>query len=262
MARNHKILVSAEKGGVGKTTVSVNLAVKLQLMGYDVLLVDYDTTNPSDGFYLGLEDANVGLREVLSGRSSLQNAIIVHSPSGLHVLPGTVVNRGFLPKSMQVGKLMSDIDKLNYDFIVIDSAPGVLVEETIPARVNEALVIATCTTSACISAVRLAHFYDKMSLRHNLVLNKVKNTRYELNRREIEEMYGEGSIAQLPDDEAVVISEAEHIPIVMRKPSAPFSREMTGLAKHFGTSVNPRYSSGEGEKGILARIAEFFRRIF
>ena len=52
LGKPYIIGISSQKGGVGKTTISVNLAVALKTLGYKVLLVDSDTTNPSVGSIL------------------------------------------------------------------------------------------------------------------------------------------------------------------------------------------------------------------
>ena len=52
----HKILIASGKGGVGKSTVSVNLARALKIMGYSVGLLDADITGPNIPKLLGIED--------------------------------------------------------------------------------------------------------------------------------------------------------------------------------------------------------------
>ena len=58
----HQIIgVMSQKGGVGKTTIAVNLAVMLRLKGYETLIVDLDTSNPSVGIHLGMHESEDGL---------------------------------------------------------------------------------------------------------------------------------------------------------------------------------------------------------
>lgn len=111
MANPYLIGVSSQKGGVGKTTISVNLSVALKSFNYKVLLIDSDTSNPSIGFHMGLEKANIGYRDVVYGRADLEDAVAVHGATGLHVLPGTINAKHFSPTSANIEKLANRIKR-------------------------------------------------------------------------------------------------------------------------------------------------------
>ncbi|KAF5410374.1 MAG: Iron-sulfur cluster carrier protein [Candidatus Methanogasteraceae archaeon] len=59
----HKIMVMSGKGGVGKTTVSVNLALTLAAKGYEVGILDADIHGPNVPKMLGIEDARPEVSE-------------------------------------------------------------------------------------------------------------------------------------------------------------------------------------------------------
>jgi MinD-like ATPase involved in chromosome partitioning or flagellar assembly len=235
--------VSSQKGGVGKTTVSVNLAAALKLLKNKVLLIDTDTTNPSIGFHLGLERANIGYRDVLYGTAELEDAIAIHAATGLHVLPGTVNTKHFSPSPGNIDKLGMKIKKGNYDFVIFDTAPGFL-EEDLSKYYNEALILTTPEMSACTSSLRLAHRYDEIQVKHNLVVNRIRNRRYEISLGEIEEIYGRKIRGAIPEDEVVPISISEHIPAYITSPNSKFSISIKGVAR--------KYASGEYSRPTTA----------
>ena len=80
-----KICITLSKGGVGKTTTSVNLSAGLAMAGYKVLLVDTDTQGQS-AYMLG-KKPNAGLTELLTGELSQEEAII-SARNNLWVLSG------------------------------------------------------------------------------------------------------------------------------------------------------------------------------
>ena len=119
----HKLIVLSGKGGVGKSTVAVNLALALTLEGKSVGLLDVDIHGPSVPAMLGLEGATP-----LSKGSSL----LPVQKGGLKVmsigflLPGpdeAVIWRG--PMKMNViRQFLMDVEWGDLDYLIIDSPPG------------------------------------------------------------------------------------------------------------------------------------------
>ena len=119
----HKIMVLSGKGGVGKSTVAVNLAVSLALAGKRVGLLDVDVHGPSIPKMLGLDDAKVQVEH---------GAILPVEKAGLKVMSigfllqnsdDAVIWRG--PMKMGVIKqFLQDVDWGDLDYLIIDSPPG------------------------------------------------------------------------------------------------------------------------------------------
>lgn len=120
------IAVNAGKGGVGKSTVSANLAVSLKKMGYRVGILDADIMGPSIPIMFNVEDGQPGVYEK-EGKAvmlPLENYGIKILSLGFFVKPdqalmwrGSMINNAF-------NQLMKDADWGNLDFLVIDMPPG------------------------------------------------------------------------------------------------------------------------------------------
>ncbi len=119
----HKIVVLSGKGGVGKSTVAVNLAISLSLAGKKVGLLDVDIHGPSIPTMLGLVNAGV--------QTDGQNLLPVEI-GGLKVMSvgflldnrdSAVIWRG--PMKMGViEQLLRDVKWGELDYLIIDSPPG------------------------------------------------------------------------------------------------------------------------------------------
>lgn len=240
----YAIRVSSQKGGVGKTTIAVNLATALKLLNYKVLLVDADHTNPSIGFHMGFDQVNEGFMDVLNKKVSAKSVIITHAPTGLHVLPGKIGATAKIPTSNGMKDILLALKKESYDFIIFDTAPGFFPEPASYMRsYNEAIIVTTPDMSSCTSAIRLASRYDKVGVKHSLIVNRIKNKGFEVTLREIEESYNGVMTGTIPDDDIVPLSISERIPAYLVSPNSRFSKQISKATRRYGAKVGGGYIS-------------------
>jgi flagellar biosynthesis protein FlhG len=120
-----KIVVSAGKGGVGTTTVAVNLAVSLGRLGCRTILVDADLSGADATWLCGLESAET-IADVLSGRRNVYE-VLRPGPSGIQVAPG-VWSPAAMPDCSPAGqqRLLRQLDGLgrHADWVILDAGCG------------------------------------------------------------------------------------------------------------------------------------------
>jgi len=120
----HQILVLSGKGGVGKSTVAVNLAVSLALAGKKVGLLDIDIHGPSIPKILNLEGKSLQAEgDVILPVEMAENLKVMSIGFLLRASNDAVIWRGPM-KYQMIKKFLKDVDWGGLDFLVVDSPPG------------------------------------------------------------------------------------------------------------------------------------------
>lgn len=162
--------VTGGKGGVGKSTVTVNLAVELSRRGRKVLLCDLD---------LGLANADVMLRvpttstlvDVISGRAELADCIST-GPEGVHLIAGGSGELGW--GDSDAGRREQLLEGLrilgaDYDVILCDGAAGIGGDVLgFAAAADRVLLVTTGDAPALTDAYGLLKALDAYALREDL----------------------------------------------------------------------------------------------
>jgi len=144
--------VANQKGGVGKTTTSVNLGAALAELGFRVLVIDLDPQgNATTGLGIDARNFELSMYDVLMRDASLEDCVEPTSMKNLFVAPATIALAGaeieLVPAFSRELKLKRSIESVidDFDYILIDCPPSLgLITVNALAAADEVLVPIQC----------------------------------------------------------------------------------------------------------------------
>jgi len=164
----HKILVMSNKGGVGKSTVAVNLALRLTIKGMRVGLLDIDIHGPCIPKLLGLEDMHlVGDGKKIQPVSYTTNLKVVSMGFLIGDKESPVIWRGPI-KMKAIQQFLEDVEWGMLDFLIIDSPPGTGDEPLSIAQlikdIDGVIIVTTPQEVALLDSRKAVNFAKKLNI--------------------------------------------------------------------------------------------------
>lgn len=231
MSNGRIIGLISGKGGVGKTSMCVNLGMALKQEGAEVTVVDTDFSASNLGVYLGRYDHPVKIQEVLNGDADPSSAIFRH-PTGLKVISASNKLNDVEPNTEKLKEVLEAAAEES-DYVLVDCPPGLnrTVESIIDAC-EEIMIVTTPTQTAGINAAQVVEKIKQMRQPVlGSVLNMVEDSpEMELIEREVEMMTESHIIAQIPYDSEMKKSLFDNQPLVLYEPLSEAAIEIRKLA--------------------------------
>ena len=258
--RNGRVFtVFSPKGGVGKTTMAVNLGLALSLGGSRVCVLDLDLAFGDVAITLQLIPQHTIAEAVDSEHDldfSMIQTLLTSHPSGLMILAAPTHPEGRDRVSASLVRRVIQTLRHNFDYLVIDTPPG-FDDQVLGAfdETDECIIVATLdvptikNTKVAIETLDLLHLVP--SNRH-LVLNRA-DEEVGLAKVNVEEILGMKVSVSLPSATAVANATNHGQPIVLSKPEHPVSRAINALAREV---VGELVSAGSGapvKRGLFRR---------
>ena len=236
------LAVTSGKGGVGKTSTSVNLAIALVALGKRVIVLDADLGLANVEVLLGL-NSYYNLQHVIDGEKTIMQ-ILVKGPGGIEIVPGTSGLAKLADLSGHARQnVLSGLRELQEksDYVIIDTMAGIGQNAIrFAAAADEILVITTPEPSAIVDAYATIKtiFQIREDALFRLVVNmsgseeQASAVRAKLSR--VAQQYLGVSLnymGAIPRDFAVSQGVMQTHPFILRFPNCQAARAMQALAQ-------------------------------
>ncbi len=249
------IAVSGGKGGVGKTTISVNVSMMLAKMGKRVMLFDADLGLANIDVQLGIKP-RLTISDVLKGKASL-NEICVTGPSGIKIIPGASGVHGLADlDTIQSVELIRSFSAMaeDIDYMLVDVAAGISRQVIQFTHASQNILLVICNDpSSIIDSYAVTKILHQMHNRQHfgVIINKVKSMKegYDvfLGFQETASRFLNANIeyvGYVPSDDYINIAAREHTPVVSKYPFSPASIAFNELAKGISIWANENKNMG------------------
>ncbi len=240
--RGRVITVSSGKGGVGKTNISVNLAIALASKGRSVCVFDADTSLANVNILLDIRPVHT-LEQLLDG-SRIIDEVLVKGPGGISIVPAASGIAEFANLTIEQQKILLDaltVLENRFEYLIIDTAAGISENViTFLQATEQCLLIVTPEPTSLTDAFALMkamHKRDCQSKSH-ILTNMVDNylSSVDLYKRlsgaalrylQTELNY----LDYIPRDDYLRLSVQRQIPVTIGYPSSQASYRFHALAE-------------------------------
>jgi ATP-binding protein involved in chromosome partitioning len=237
------VAVASGKGGVGKSTVSTNLAIALHMSGAKVGLMDTDIYGPSIPQMMGMP--------IVSPKAGENNSFFPHEKYGLKVMSAAFLTKEGQPLMLRgpmlggiIQQFLQNVQWGELDYLIIDMPPGtgdVQLTLTQRAPLSGAVVVTTPQQVSLIDADKGVKMFDQVKVP---MLGIVENMSYFIcdgcekqhdifkrgGGQTLADKYKIPFLGEIPLISEVVEGGDSGVPIIMSNPESPASKAYKSLA--------------------------------
>ncbi len=221
------------KGGVGKTTCTLNVGQALAKLGRKVVLVDANLATPNLALQLGLLNPQGTLNKFLRREKELKDVTYLLE-SGISIIPASPSYEEFQKTNPQkLVQLFEHLDE-TADFVLIDSPSGLGYDlQQILKNSDEALIVVNPTLSSVIDALKVTQLAKANNNTIAGVILNLSNFGFnELSKAQVENILGHPVIANIRNCRKMRKANYRQKPVNCSYPHSRPAREFAKVAKH------------------------------
>jgi ATP-binding protein involved in chromosome partitioning len=247
----HRIAVFSGKGGVGKTTVAVNLAYGFQLKGFSVGILDADITGPNVPKMLGVNDNPIVVNDQMLPFE--KNGVKMTSMAGLLKKGQPLIWRGPM-RSRVINQFLADVVWEELDYLIADLPPGTgdeILSIAQQMKPDYAVIVTTPQEVSVIDAERAVNMAKELGIPFIGVVENMSGLLCPHCGKEIS-LFGKGGgkklaeetnvhfLGSIPMDIDVCLLSDKGIPIVMEKQNSEVAKAYKFIIELIKTQLNKR----------------------
>lgn len=244
--------VASAKGGVGKTTTSINLGAAFAAMGESVVVVEVDLAMANVVDFLDLPftvNTDPTLHDVLADEAIVA-AAICEAPGGFDVLPSGTALDGFAATDPQELREVVAMLRHEYDVVVLDTGAGVSYETVLPLGLADAVVLVSTPRVASVRDTRKTmDLVDRVDGTVEGIVFARSGTGNAPEVERIADFLEVDLLGHVPADDAVPAAQDQGLPVRSYAPHSPAAEAYRAIAERLR-------GVGEGSTGREPRLLQ------
>lgn len=229
------IAIAGAKGGVGKTTTTLNLgSAAVMVNDWSVVAVDLDLAMANFLDFINTDvDADTGttLHDILAGSHSVKDAIY-EADGGIHVIPSGPNLEGYA--AADPGKIRDVVTSLReeYDLVLLDTAAGVSYETLLPLGLADTVVLVSTPRLAAVRDTEKTRILaDRLNANVAGVVFVRSGTGSAPGVEQLADFLNVDLLGHIPEDEAIPESQDQGVPVLVYELASPSAKAYWDTAK-------------------------------